>query len=523
MINHIRILLFTVIVILLQPVYADVIIGNGNIERLNNGVIKDINCQNYTILTGGLLDTSNGGVLREVTKLEINGTWDFGSGQIKELGAWINNGIVAVKPTQIGVTPNLEFTTMCGPISVLGTADTDGDGISDADEGDNAVALGHGISLDQDGDGIYNFLDEDSDGDGIPDSIEGGNNIDSNGNGIPDYLDKKVNIAPTTDFKYNAAIPLNAGPTDLVNPTGSDVDGTVVAFKITNLPTGGILTYGNSIVVTEGQILTIIQANSLKFNPNGSTDVTQSFSIAAIDNEGLIDPTPATFWIPLTSSGAITGNVSVKDTNGNYSAIANVTLVLFSSNGTEIARTTTDENGNYRFNNVPPGNYYVQQAQPNGYYDLSENEGGSDNDANNPLINTINVVVGNNEIDSGNDFIETTTVNCDCAPKPVVPCNICNHSSYTAHAYNIKAHSAEIHWVDSYYEVAYDIYLNGTFIATVGEDEIRYTLTNLKANTNYTAAIIANNGYGGKTAQTIVFKTTDSLGWLPAIYNILLN
>jgi hypothetical protein len=78
-----------------------------------------------------------------------------------------------------------------------------------------------------------------------------------------------------------------------------------------------------------------------------------------------------------------------------------------------------------------------------------------------------------------------------------------------------------MHWVDSYYEIAYDIYLNGTFIATVGEDETRYTLKNLKANTNYTAAIIANNGYGGKTAQIIVFKTTDSFGWLPAIYHIL--
>ena len=521
MIHPIKILFFIVILIFTHPLNADVI--NSYIERLGSGTVKDINCQNYTITAGALLDVSSGGILREVTTFTNNGTWDYGTGQITELGAWINNGTVAVKPTQTGTTPNLKFTTLCGPISVLGTSDTDGDGISDAEEGDNAVALGHGITLDQDGDGIYNFLDDDSDGDGIPDSIEGGNNIDSNGNGIPDYLDKKVNIAPTTDFKYNATIPLNAGPTDLVNPTGSDVDGTVVEFKITNLPTGGILTYGNGIVVTEGQILTITQANSLKFNPNGSTDATQSFSIAAIDNEGLIDPTPATFWIPLTAAGAITGNVSVKDTNGNFTPIANVTLVLFSSNGTEIARTITNANGNYSFNNVPPGNYYVQQAQPNGYYDLSENEGGSDNDANNPLINTINVVVGNNEIDSGNDFIETSTVNCDCAPKPVIPCNICNHSSYTAHAYNIKAHSAEIHWVDSYYEVAYDIYLNGTFIATVGEDEIRYTLINLKANTNYTAAIIANNGYGGKTAQTIVFKTTDSLGWMPAIYNILLD
>jgi len=521
MIPRIKILFFTVILMLAHPLYADVI--NGYIERLGSGTVKDINCQNYTITTGALLDVSGGGTLREVTTFTNNGTWDYGTGRIIELGAWINNGTVAVKPTQTGATPNLEFTTMCGPISVLGTSDTDGDGISDADEGDNAVALGHGITLDQDSDGTYNFLDDDSDGDGIPDSVEGGNNIDSNGNGIPDYLDKQVNIAPTTDYKYNAPIPLNAGPTDLVNPSGSDVDGTVVGFKVTNLPTGGTLTLANGTAVTEGQVLTITEANGLKFNPNGSTDATQAFNIAAIDNEGLIDPTPATFWIPLTTVGSITGNVSVRDSHGNCSTLANVTLVLFSSNGTEIARTVTDANGNYRFD-VPPGNYYIQEAQPSGYYDFSENEGGSDNDSKNTLINTINVVLGNNEIDSGNDFVESTiNTNCNCAPKPVIPCAICTQGFYTAHSHNVKGHSAEIHWVDSYYEVAYDIYLNGTFIATVGEDETRYTLTNLKANTNYTAAIIANNGYGGKTAQTIIFKTTDDLGWLPAIYNVLLN
>lgn len=520
MIAYIKKLFITLIWLWIYPLYADVVIGNGNIERLNTGVIKDINCQNYTILTGGLLNTVNGGILREVAKFEINGTWDFGDGQIVELGIWINNGAVVIKPTQTGTIPNVQFTTLCGPISIQGTSDTDGDGISDADEGDNAVALGHGITLDQDDDGIYNFLDDDSDGDGIPDSVEGGNTIDSNGNGIPDYLDKHINSAPTTDHKYNAEIALNAGPTDLVNPSGSDLDGTVVGFKITNLPTGGTLTLANGVVVTEGQVLTIAQANGLKFNSNGSTNATQSFSIAAIDNEGAIDPTPATFWIPLTSQGIITGNVSVRDVYGNRTPLANVTLVLFNSNGIEIARTTTDAHGNYSFH-VPPGNYYIQEAQPSGYYDFSENEGGADNDSHNGLINTINVVVGNNETDNGNDFIESS-VRVSCAPTPVVPCNICNQTHYVAHSHNVKDTSAEIHWVDSYYEIAYDIYLNGTFIATVGEDETRYTLTNLQANTNYTAAIIANNGYGGKTAQTVVFKTINSLGWLPAIYHILL-
>ena len=241
MINHIKILLFTIILILLQPTYADVVIGNGNIERLNAGVIKDINCQNYTILTGGLLDTSNGGVLREVTQLEINGTWDFGSGQIKELGAWVNNGTVAAKPIQVGVTPNLLFTTMCGPISILGTSDTDGDGISDADEGDNAVALGHGISLDQDGDGIYNFLDDDSDGDGLPDSVEGNNSVDSNGNGIPDYLDSNITTYPIAldDTKTNQRTGDTVTLDVLANDTSTNpLDATTVSLDPSSVPAG---------------------------------------------------------------------------------------------------------------------------------------------------------------------------------------------------------------------------------------------------------------------------------------------
>jgi len=198
------------------------------------------------------LDTSNGGVLREVTTFEINGEWDYGIGQVKELAAWINNGTVGIKPTQTGTNPNLEFTTLCGSISVLGSSDTDGDGISDADEGDNAVALGHGITLDQDGDGVYNFLDDDSDGDGIPDSDEGGNDVDEDSDGIPDYLDADDSRPNNTDDSSTTGntigddviIDILANDTlkDGTTPAANDVNVTLIA------PTGGTL---NADVQTE--------------------------------------------------------------------------------------------------------------------------------------------------------------------------------------------------------------------------------------------------------------------------------
>ena len=250
--HHIKIALFAVILVCLHPLHADVRIGDGNIERLNEGVTKDINCQNYTILSGGLLDTSGGGVLREVTRLEINGTWEYGSGQVVELGTWINNGTVSTKPTMTGATPNLKFSTLCGPISVQGTSDTDGDGISDGEEGDNAVALGHGITLDQDGDGVYNFLDEDSDNDGLPDSTEGNNSIDTDGDGIPDYLDAsdsrpQLQEDTSTGNVYGDDVQIDILANDTLE------DGSYAAANEVNVtliaPPGGVLNSDGSVTV----------------------------------------------------------------------------------------------------------------------------------------------------------------------------------------------------------------------------------------------------------------------------------
>jgi len=51
--------------------------------------------------------------------------------------------------------------------------------------------------------------------------------------------------------------------------------------------------------------------------------------------------------------------------------LANVTLLLLNDMGIEIARTQTDANGEYRFDNLMPGSYAVRQLQPEGYLDGS--------------------------------------------------------------------------------------------------------------------------------------------------------
>ncbi|KYF88845.1 hypothetical protein BE17_40855 [Sorangium cellulosum] len=90
-------------------------------------------------------------------------------------------GCTAASNTQAPPPPPVD----AGPTIV----DTDGDGISDEDEGrDDAI--------DTDGDGVPDFEDTDSDGDGLPDKVEGAirpgqtEMPDSDDDGVPDFRDE---------------------------------------------------------------------------------------------------------------------------------------------------------------------------------------------------------------------------------------------------------------------------------------------------------------------------------------------
>ncbi|MBC6110040.1 DUF11 domain-containing protein, partial [Pedobacter sp. CCM 8938] len=160
----------------------------------------------------------------------------------------------------------------------------------------------------------------------------------------------RINNLPVTDDKTNTSVILSntTTPTDIDNPTGSDTDGTIVAYIINTLPAKGTLYLADGVtVVTAGQELTVAQANGLKFVPNGTSSGTTTFTLSAKDNDGGIDATPATFTINIQPLG-VTDNVvttlntaintNVKANDGAGLATAIVTVVTNGTNGSAVAQ-----------------------------------------------------------------------------------------------------------------------------------------------------------------------------------------
>ncbi len=116
-----------------------------------------------------------------------------------------------------------------------------------------------------------------------------------------------TNVPPTTDDVTSSGSILNtAGATDIADLVGSDTDGTVVAGIIKSLPstTAGILYMADgSTAVALGQELTTAETTTITFDPTAGFTGNAIFTYAAKDDEGAVDATPATFTIPVFSTG----------------------------------------------------------------------------------------------------------------------------------------------------------------------------------------------------------------------------
>ena len=70
---------------------------------------------------------------------------------------------------------------------------------------------------------------------------------------------------------------------------------------------------------------------------------------------------------PASIGDRVWDDVNANGSDDGEPGIANVTVILTDANGAEVARTTTDANGNYRFTGLIPGTYTVSIEAPDGY------------------------------------------------------------------------------------------------------------------------------------------------------------
>ena len=105
-----------------------------------------------------------------------------------------------------------------------------------------------------------------------------------------------------TDDKANIALSNGMGPVDILNFSGTYDGEDVECFKIISLPDPSMgtlyLEYGKTEVEV-GQVLSIDETNCLKFEPNSNFVGDASFKYASVNNDGEVDPNPATFCIPV--------------------------------------------------------------------------------------------------------------------------------------------------------------------------------------------------------------------------------
>jgi SdrD B-like domain len=106
--------------------------------------------------------------------------------------------------------------------------------------------------------------------------------------------------------------------------------------------------------------------------------------------------------------GVISGFVRDDQGNGQGSVV----LELKFPNGSVVATTATDIQGNYTFSLVPPGNYTIMETNSDGLlYDVSDYDTIDDGDAfdaDTAVGGIVNVTLQPAETHAGNDFTDTT-------------------------------------------------------------------------------------------------------------------
>ncbi|WP_142351727.1 SdrD B-like domain-containing protein, partial [Staphylococcus sp. HMSC057C08] len=190
----------------------------------------------------------------------------------------------------------------------------------------------------------------------------------------------------------------------LTKPDGSTVTTTTDGngnYEFTNLPNGD---YTITFETPEGYEPTTPNVGNPELDSNGTTTtVTVDNADDKTIDSGFYKPVQETPQEPATYT---VGDKVWEDTNkdgvqnSNEPGIPGVEVTLTKPDGSTVT-TTTDNNGNYEFTNLPNGDYTITFETPEGYEPTTPNVGNPELDSNGT---TTTVTVNNGDdktIDSG--------------------------------------------------------------------------------------------------------------------------
>ena len=232
---------------------------------------------------------------------------------------------------------------------------------------------------------MYNFCET------LPAEISGTVWHDENNDGALDSGEERIN---------NVVIQLFDANGDLVAQTTTDGNGD---YRFENL-------FPGEYSVREVQPDTYVDGQDslgtiLTFHP-GSSDVgtaaNDAFSSITLRSGDL----GVNYDFGEIRLGSISGMVHA-DSNGNCvfesgagdQPLDNVTLELLDTDGNVVATTTTNENGEYTFDGLLPGEYSVRQVQPDDYFTLGQSVGDGGGEASTNLLSGIVVQSGQQWVD----------------------------------------------------------------------------------------------------------------------------
>ena len=192
-----------------------------------------------------------------------------------------------------------------------------------------------------------------------------------------------------------------SGPEDtpiILTLTGSDIDGTVQSFTITELPLHGQLKIGSTVLVVGSVVTATGNTATVTFVPDANWNGSTTFKYASKDNVGLSDATPATGTITITPVNDLPDAINdsgatLEDTPINFTVaqlLANDTdpdgnTLTVTSVQSAVNGTVTLINGVAKF--TPTANY---NGPASFTYSISDGNGGVDTATVNITVTPVN-------------------------------------------------------------------------------------------------------------------------------------